>query len=133
MEQRIATCGCGGLQVVCSGDPVRISMRHCLACQRRTGARFGVQSWFQRDQVCLTGTSTAYTRTAASGNNVAFQSCPTCGSTVYWELSGRPGAVAIALGRFADPDFPPPRVSVWERRRHPWTVPIADCQMEHNA
>ena len=23
-------------------------------------------------------------------------------------------------GAFAEPDFPPPRISVWESRRHPW-------------
>jgi hypothetical protein len=24
------------------------------------------------------------------------------------------------VGAFADPGFPPPRVSVYEKRRHPW-------------
>ena len=133
MSQRIATCSCGNVRVTCSGEPFRISMCHCVACQRRSGAPFGAQSWFQRDQLHITGRSTAYTRTADSGNSVTFQFCATCGSTVYWQLSSNPGAVAIALGMFADPHFPPPRVSVWERRRHPWTVHIADCQMEHIA
>ena len=108
-------------------------MCHCLACQRRTGAPFGVQAWFQREQLDVSGKGSEYSRTADSGNSVIYQFCPTCGSTVYWQLSSRPGLVAIALGMFADPHFPPPRVSVWERRRHPWTVRIADCQMEHEA
>jgi hypothetical protein len=108
-------------------------MCHCLACQRRTGAPFGVQAWFPREQLDLGGKGSEYSRTADSGSSVNYQFCPTCGSTVYWQLSSRPGLVAIALGMFADPHFPPPRVSVWERRRHPWTVRIADCQMEHEA
>ena len=29
-----------------------------------------------------------------------------CGSTVYWEGTGFPGLVAVAIGTFADPDFP---------------------------
>jgi hypothetical protein len=41
--------------------------------------------------------------------------------------------VAVALGMFADPSLPPPQVSVWERRRHPWTVHLAECQMDHIA
>jgi hypothetical protein len=108
-------------------------MCHCLACQRRTGAPFGVQAWFRSDQVSITGTSTAYVRNVQGGRRVTFQFCPNCGSTVHWELSSAPGRIAVALGMFADPQFPAPRVSVWERRRHPWTVHIADCQMEHNA
>ena len=27
---------------------------------------------------------------------------------------------AVPVGAFADPAFPPPRVSVYEVRRHPW-------------
>jgi hypothetical protein len=133
MGERMATCSCGNVRVTCSGEPTRISMCHCLACQRRTGAPFGVQAWFQCHQLNFTGTGTAYTRAVEGGNGVIFQFCPSCGSTVYWESSAHPGHIAIALGMFADPGFPAPRASVWERRRHPWTAHIADCQMEHNA
>ncbi|WP_460728622.1 hypothetical protein [Lysobacter rhizosphaerae] len=31
-----------------------------------------------------------------------------------------PGFIAIPVGAFVDPGFPPPRVSVYEARRHPW-------------
>jgi hypothetical protein len=34
-------------------------------------------------------------------------------------------------GAFADPDFPPPKVSVYESRRHPWvTVPDGAKQLD---
>ncbi len=131
MSQRIAACGCGQVRLVCSGEPVRISMCHCLDCQRRTGAPFGAQCWYPRERVSISGNTTAYVRVAKGGNRATFQFCPTCASTVYWELSAYPDIFAIALGMFADPHFPPPRVSVWERRRHPWTVRIAECEMEH--
>ncbi|HEX9905358.1 MAG TPA: aldehyde-activating protein, partial [Propylenella sp.] len=36
MSTRRASCSCGQLSVTCEGEPVRISMCHCLACQRRT-------------------------------------------------------------------------------------------------
>jgi hypothetical protein len=108
-------------------------MCHCLACQRRTGAPFGAQSRFQRGQIQIAGQSTAYTRIADSGNSVTYHFCPTCGSTVYWELSGYPGLVAVALGMFADPSYPAPRVSVWESMRHPWTDNIAELPMDHSA
>jgi hypothetical protein len=30
--------------------------------------------------------------------------------------------LAIPVGAFADPNFPVPRVSVYESRKHPWVV-----------
>jgi hypothetical protein len=31
-----------------------------------------------------------------------------------------PGKIGIAGGCFADPDFPPLTISVYERTKHPW-------------
>jgi hypothetical protein len=28
--------------------------------------------------------------------------------------------VGVAVGAFADPNFPAPRVSIYDSRRHPW-------------
>lgn len=131
MHTRTAACSCGQLRAICSGTAGRISMCHCLACQRRTGAPFGAQSRFQREQVQVEGRSTTYTRSADSGNHVSFHFCPQCGSTVYWELSGYPGFISVALGSFADPTYPAPAHSVYESMRHPWTERVADCPMEH--
>jgi hypothetical protein len=33
---------------------------------------------------------------------------------------GFPGYVAVAIGNFADPNFPAPTIAVWEESRHPW-------------
>jgi hypothetical protein len=131
METRTANCSCGQLRAICSGSALRISMCHCLDCQRRTGAPFGAQSRFKREQVQVEGLSSTYTRVADSGNTVSFHFCPGCGSTVYWEPHGYPGMISIALGAFGDPTYPPPAHSVYETRRHPWTQHIADQPMEH--
>jgi hypothetical protein len=34
-----------------------------------------------------------------------------------------------SIGAFAEPDFPPPTISVYESRRHPWLAITAE--MEH--
>ena len=39
---------------------------------------------------------------------------------MYWEGEGFPGYVAVAIGSFADPNFPPPTIGVWEESRHLW-------------
>jgi len=95
-------------------------MCHCLACQRRTGAVSGNQARFRPEQVTFTGKATTWNRTAESGNVVTLRFCPTCGSTVYWESESFPGYVIVAIGNFADPNFPAPTVSVWEESRHAW-------------
>jgi hypothetical protein len=37
MTMRRAACSCGQLHLTIEGQPSRISMCHCLECQRRTG------------------------------------------------------------------------------------------------
>ena len=40
------------------GEPSRISMCHCLDCQRRTGAETSNQARFSREQVTFAGKAT---------------------------------------------------------------------------
>lgn len=129
-QARVAACQCGQLKVHVTGAPARISMCHCLACQRRTGAPFSAQSRFARDQMRAEGESRTWVRTADTGNRVTQHFCPVCGATIWWELSGFPDLVAVALGAFADPAYPPPSVCVWEETRHPWTDAIAGLPLD---
>jgi hypothetical protein len=122
MTARRAACSCGQLSLTVAGEPSRISMCHCLECQRRTGAVLSNQARFGADQVTVTGRASEWTRSAESGNALTFRFCPVCGSTVYWTGDGFPGLVAIAIGTFADPDFPAPSISVWEEARHAWVA-----------
>ena len=127
MSEHRAECSCGQLSAVAEGDPVRVSMCHCLACQRRTGSAFGIQARFLRDHVCIDGRSTKYTRVGDEGGRATFHFCPDCGGTVFYFLAGEDDVVAIPVGAFADPTFPAPARSVWETRRHGWvSVPAAE-------
>jgi hypothetical protein len=121
-----AACNCGQLHLTIEGEPARVSMCHCLECQRRTGAVISNQARFRREQITFAGRATEWTRSSASGNALTFRFCPTCGSTVYWTGESFPGLVAVAIGTFADPTFPAPTVSVWEETRHPWLSPPPD-------
>jgi hypothetical protein len=53
MPTRHAACSCGQLHLTIEGEPARISMCHCLECQRRTGAVISNQARFQLDPVNL--------------------------------------------------------------------------------
>jgi hypothetical protein len=127
---RIAACRCGALSARCEGEPVRISVCHCLACQRRSGSAFAAQARFPQDAVTISGEASVYVRVADSGGEVVDRFCTRCGSTVAYTNENMPGLIAIPLGAFADPSFPPPRFSVYESRKHPWTV-VSGEEVEH--
>ena len=120
MTARRASCSCGQLSLAVEGEPVRISLCHCLACQRRTGSVFGAQARFPADKVQFRGESREYVRAGDSGGQITFNFCPACGSTLYYRLKAVPDVVAVPVGAFADPAFPPPWASVYESRRHAW-------------
>jgi hypothetical protein len=72
---RRAACSCGQLYLTIEGEPSRISMCHCLECQRRTGAVISNQARFRREQVTFAGKATEWMRTAESGNALTFHFC----------------------------------------------------------
>jgi hypothetical protein len=112
-----------------SGEPRRVSVCHCLACQQRTGSVFGAQARFDADQVTVTGSAQQYVRVSDEGDEQrAFSFCPECGATVYYTDSSTPTMLAIPVGAFADPSFPPPTISVWESRKHDWVALPHDIQ-----
>jgi hypothetical protein len=117
--------------LTCEGEPVRISICHCLECQKRTGSVFAAQARFPCERVTIEGRATQWTRAGDSGESATFRFCPLCGSTVYWEAGGVPGFVTVAVGAFADPNFPPPHVSVYEERQHPWVFSAGQLPLEH--
>lgn len=122
MASRNASCSCGRLRVVCEGDPLKVSLCHCLECQKRTGSTYGVAAFFQKSAVSITGESIVYERQSDSGHPVRHHFCGTCGSTVYWYPQRMPDRVAVAVGAFADPCFPAPDQSVHTERMHPWVT-----------
>lgn len=123
MTRRVASCSCGQLRVTVQGEPLRVGLCHCLACQRRTGSVFGVQARFGRAEVEVTGASRQYTRLAdEDGEPRTSHFCPECGATVLLTDNSRSDTVGIPVGAFADPDFSAPAISVWEERMHSWVT-----------
>jgi hypothetical protein len=129
MATRAAACSCGQLRLEAAGDPIRISMCHCLACQRRTGSAFAIQARFAAAQVSVVGRFSEYIRASDDGDaDWTFHFCPECSATVFYTGADAPDVIAVPVGAFADPSFPPPTVSVYESRRHPWVVVPAEVE-----
>jgi hypothetical protein len=120
MVEREASCNCGELQLVAEGEPIRVTVCHCLACQRRTGSAFGFQARFPRERVRANGEFSEYVRISDEGEPRTYHFCPKCGATLYYVLESAPDVVAVPIGAFGDPNFPTPKISIWESRKHDW-------------
>src|SRR5919197_5224340 len=91
VSTRHAACSCEQLRLTVEGEPVRVSICHCLACQRRTGSVFGVQARFDAEQVTTEGASRQYIRVSDEGEKRAsFHFCPGCGATVFYTTEATP-------------------------------------------
>jgi hypothetical protein len=121
MVSRTASCQCGQLRIEVDGEPRAVGLCHCLACQRRTGSVFAALASFDGPWR-VHGQATEHVRTGDQGARFRFRFCPVCGTTVFHTEEGETDRVGVAVGAFADPQFPAPRWSVYDCRRHPWVV-----------
>ena len=119
MDTRTASCHCGQLRITVHGPPRGVGICHCLACQQRTGSVFAALASFAAPFE-VTGTATEYVRAGDQGARFRFRFCPICGTNLFHTEEGVEGSVGVAVGAFADPSFPPPRVSIYGIRCHAW-------------
>ncbi len=118
-----ASCLCGQLQVRVSGEPVTVTVCNCSLCQKRSGAPFGMGSYWEHAQAEeITGASREFTRGSDSGRKVVHHFCPECGVTLYWYAELVPHLVAVAVGCFADPGFPGPKAVSYAPNKHHWVT-----------
>jgi hypothetical protein len=130
-RKRVASCCCGSLRLEAEGEPKTVAMCSCEQCQRRTGSVMNVSAYWLRDRVQVSGGSARYARAGDSGGEVTFHFCPNCGSTVYWHLPDfDPSLIGVAVGCFADPGFPAPTLSLWEKTMHPWVSPPTPIRLD---
>ena len=87
MSERFASCRCGQLTAMAEGDPVRVSVCHCLACQKRTGSALSAQARWEAECVQVEGKSSQWVRTADSGQQTTYHFCPECGSSLQVKLT----------------------------------------------
>ena len=130
MATRRASCSCEQLRVIAEGEPVRVSICNCLACQLRTGSVFGVQARFDTAQIQTEGHYSEYVRISDEGEARHVSFCPDCGGTVFYKSPSMPEMIAVPVGVFADPDFPRPIRSIYETRKHSWVQMPDDIQHE---
>ena len=104
--ERMGECHCGALKAIATGEPERVYICHCIACQRRTGTAFHYGATFRKERVRLDGVRKVYERGSDSGYPIRWHFCPDCGTTLYWEGDRNPAVCGVAVGAFPVDAFP---------------------------
>lgn len=110
-------CLCGAVRYRVTGEPVAATLCHCRSCRRASGGTNVAWAVFERqDFEWLAGEPADY----ESSPDIHWLFCGTCGSTVGYRRSERPGHMDITTGTLDQPDRFPPDVEIWVKERIGW-------------
>jgi hypothetical protein len=128
MSEAFATgrCLCGAVSYTINAEPLRMAQCHCDHCQRTAGTGHNSIAFFKADDVDMKGETRSYSCTTDSGNTSTRHFCPTCGSRVFGENSGRPGVIGITIGCVDQKDWFNPQAVVYTRSRPGWDATSQD-------
>jgi len=125
MVQNQGRCICGAVSYTASGEPLRITVCHCLWCQRRTGTAFGTEVVYLTEDVAFDGEMDRYRHISdESGRWLDVHFCRRCGGNLGLSLELRPEIRSIPAGTFDNVDWieaaPSAIRHVYTRSRRHW-------------
>lgn len=93
------SCLCGSVTYVVDGPLQAVTNCHCVRCRRHTG-HFMAATAAAADDLSISGDTLRWYDAA---DDVQYGFCGTCGSTLFWRTTARPGVVSIAAGTLDPP------------------------------
>ena len=134
-DVRSGGCVCGEVRYTTPDIPLRVTVCHCLWCQRRTGTAFGTEAVFAEHEVVFSGEKPARYRhhSDESGRWLDVEFCGRCGTNLGFTLEAVPGVRTVAAGTFDDPGWldgvAVPLRHVYARSRRHWGDITADVEV----
>jgi hypothetical protein len=119
MTERTGACLCGGVSYRLTSDPVVARLCWCRDCQHIAG-NGTANAIFPTPSIEITGTLAAYTSAGESGNFVTRRFCPTCGSHLFADSTGRVGLTVVRTGTLDDPSSVTPVANIWASSAPDW-------------
>lgn len=118
-------CVCGEIDFRTRKDPQRITICHCLWCQRRTGTAFGTEVVYLQEDLAFSDTvipAQYRHHSDESGRWLEVYFCPRCGTNLGFTLEAVPGIRTIPAGIFDRIDWldDVPTRHVYNRTRRNW-------------
>lgn len=119
MTERTGRCLCGAVSFKLATEPMVARICWCRDCQHLAG-NGTVNLVVAADGLTVSGTLAEYTRTAASGNEVTRQFCPTCGTHLFGKSDARPQFRIVRAGNLDDPSSIAPGMNIWAASAPTW-------------
>ena len=119
-------CHCGAITYEAEVRPELVTVCHCTDCQTMSGSAFRtVAPTVKGSFRLLSGTPTAYTKTADSGRTRIQTFCPTCGSPIYsGPAEDAEGRAALRVGTIRQRDQLRPAQQIWCDSAQEWLADI---------
>ena len=111
-------CHCGAVRYVCSEEPTTVVNCHCGDCQQIAGSAFITGVLVPEGSVTVNGELKSYKVKADSGNGVARNFCPICGTRIMVELDG--GVVGVSYTTLDDSSWLEPAIEFYTSKAQPW-------------
>ena len=110
-------CLCGAVRYEIKGAPMMSGLCYCQMCQKLSGSGHSVFAVFPESGFRIAGAAKGFVWTADSGNTVATEFCPTCGSPLFGRNSGFPGMIGIRVASLDHSSAFEPQMAVYTKRR----------------
>lgn len=119
MTERTGGCLCGQVRYRLTAQPVVSRICWCRDCQHIAG-NGTVNAIFPSTAIEVSGTPSAYTSGADSGNQVTRRFCPQCGCHLFADSTGRAGLTVVRVGTLDDPSSIEPSANIWSASAPHW-------------
>ena len=119
MQELSGGCLCGAIRYRLTGEPVVSRICWCRDCQHLSG-NGTVNVIFPSSSIKIEGDPSEYISIADSGNHVRRRFCPTCGSHLFADNTGRSGFTVIRVGTLDDPSSINPTANIWTSSAPAW-------------
>lgn len=119
MTERTGRCLCGQVQYRITAEPLISRLCWCRDCQHLAG-NGTANAIFPTEAIQVSGPTATFTSAADSGNHVSRRFCPTCGSHLFADSTGRPGFTVVRLGTLDDPSSVRPVANIWAASAPAW-------------
>jgi hypothetical protein len=119
MAERIGRCLCGAVSFKIVTEPLATRVCWCRDCQH-LAANGTVNILVPVEALTISGPLAEHTKKADSGNEVTRQFCPSCGTHLFAQSSGRPQFRVVRTGNLDEPSSVHPAMNVWAASAPGW-------------
>lgn len=119
MTERAGGCLCGSVRYRLTAEPAAVRVCWCRDCQR-LAANGTVNLMVASEALAIEGPTSEYFSDADSGNRMRRRFCPTCGSSMFANSSGRPQFTVVRAGTLDDPSSVRPTANIWAASAPAW-------------